>query len=338
MKTIYLVRYNESSPGVKVITDAFTRVLHDRNYKVVVTRVFPERLNDADILITYGPKEAYDAVKRKLPVRLALLVDNYSLGQLNKAKFFLKRGKICYKDFWYSLVTGLLYRKRENTIARHIKHLMFVSQTDIDHFKRRNPDNTYYLVPNGVNIPNTAETEKTKSDTLRLGVLSNWTDATVQECQWFIEDILPRLNAKDKVRLVVAGKGASPKSIAYFNRSPYIEYLGPVASLSDFFRNIDIYVATVPRGCGILNKVLDAFAYRTLVIGIQESFSGFSSMEKSYIVCRSLEDFQHAIEVVADGQIAAEYVQNASNYIEQHNNWDKNYTAFTNRLQSERII
>lgn len=338
MKKIYLVRYNESSPGVRVITDAFSHILKNDDYEIIVTKHFPDSLKENEIVITYGPKEAYDAIKLNIPVKLAMLVDNYSLGQLNKARFYFKKGKILFKDFWYSLATGLLYRKRENYIAKNIKHLMFVSQKDIDEFKKRNPDNTYYLVPNGVNIPDISKTLKTKSQNIRLGVLSNWTDVTFHECRWFIEDMLPKLNAEMNARLVVAGKGASEKIVRYFKNNPNIDYLGKVDSLSDFFCNIDIYVATVPRGCGILNKVLDAFAYRTFVIGIPESFSGFSGMQKSYIECSTLEEFTKAIDTLSDTKIVSDYIRNASDYISMNNDWIKNYSAFIQKLKDNKII
>lgn len=338
MKKIYLVRYNETSPGVKVITDAFSEILTSEGYDVAVTKIIPSKLNPEEIVVTYGPKETYDAVKRHIPVNLALLVDNYSLGQLNKAKIFFKKGKILYKDFWYSLITGFLYRRRENIIAKNVKHLMFVSQTDINEFKKRNPHNIYYLVPNGVSIPDEAKTIKTKSNSIRLGVLSNWTDVTFQECLWFIEDILPKLNRKNKVRLVVAGKGASEKTIKFFKSNAYIDYIGEVESLSDFFRNIDIYVATVPRGCGILNKVLDAFAYKTFVIGIPESFSGFLDMKKSYFICRSFHDFKHAIDLFSSDNGTDEYIENAMDYIINNNNWEKNYKKFISCIKNKNII
>lgn len=47
---------------------------------------------------------------------------------------------------------------------------------------------------------------------------------------------------------------------------------------------IDIYVATVPKRCGILNKVLYAFSHKVLTLGAKESFTAFYELENVYLI------------------------------------------------------
>ena len=61
-----------------------------------------------------------------------------------------------------------------------------------------------------------------------------------------------------QLKVIAAGRGADNTVKEYFDRNRII-FLGEVENLCDFFNSIDIYITTVRKECGILNKVLDAF-------------------------------------------------------------------------------
>ena len=205
--------------------------------------------------------------------------------------------------------------------------------------KKRFSNCRYFFIPFGVRIPD-KECLKIGDSKIRLGILSNWTEVSLSECRWFIEDYMPEIVDRfENIELVIAGNGASERIKQYFISKSFIRYLGKVEDLNSFFDSIDIYVATVPRGCGILNKVLDAFAYKTFVIGNRESFSGFIGMQNSYMICDTVHDFCNVLNLFKDRRaVVNEYVENAYNYILKNNNWKDNYSNFVNLLQSEKII
>lgn len=340
MKKIIIINFNTNSPGVSVIVDELYKVLREKDFLVKIVNQLPAKEEaDGAVLIPYGPKETYLLLKAGLHCDLSLMVDYYSMGLKNKFLFYLKKGKIWYKDFWRSMLAYFLYYFREKYIFSHVENFMFVSQYDIVEVKKRFSENKYFFVPNGVNLPTQFE-EKSKSDRVRLGILSNWNKVTLSECKWFIESSLKEIERSfNNIELVVAGKGATSSIVKYFSANPKVRFIGKVENLNDFFNNIDIYVATVPRGCGILNKVLDAFAHKTLVIGIEQSFSAFRDLSHGYIVCDRNTDYIDAIYAYNDSLRGDnDYIENAYRYIGEHNQWDENYRKFVDELIELKII
>ncbi len=341
MKPIYLLSYNESSPGVNVILNALVQYFSQKDCCTRVVRRINDIPTTPDVYVfSYGPKETYDLIKAGKKCDLAMLVDYYSEGQKNKTSFYLKLGLLGYKDLYYSFLTSILYRRREKYILKHVKDILLVSQTDIEKLKRISSENNFFLLPNGVKIPTDGEVMVQGHKGLRLGILSNWNWVSVSECKWFLDKYLPKIIKElPDIKLIIAGKGADDRIKSCFESYKNVVFLGEVGNLSDFFSQINIYLATVPRGCGILNKVLDAFAYKKLVVGIPQSFTGFQYMEKSFIECVTAEDFIKVFKDYLNNPLSYNsYINNAFQSILKYNCWEKNYIEFINELLKKKVI
>ena len=316
MKDVLIFCQSTNSVGVRVIVDNFSEQL-GRDYNVIVSDALPESMDNLYV-IPYGIKQTYIALKKHYNVPVSLMVDYYSLGHHN------------------SLVK---YYFRERWIFSHFNNFMYVSQTDIDNMKKRYPNKKYYCVPNGVNIPIEKPLER-KQDGICFGFLSMWVEGSFLEHKWFIDEIWkPIIKNYPNVTLKVCGRDATEEMIQYFSSVKGIEFIGEVDSLSDFFNMIDIYITPIPKGCGILNKVLDAFAYQKLVIGITPSFSGFSYMKDSFVECNTVDDYLNFIEdYISNKEKYFEYIKNAYDSVVKYNNWEKNYTQFIKELQEDKLL
>lgn len=337
MNTIKLLCYNNSSIGIKVIIEAFKKYLPKTITCDIVRDI--QQLSKNDIVIPYGPKETYDTLKRGHSVSLSLMVDYHTLSLKNRTLFLLRNGYVFNLNAIKSLLGFFLYYYRECFIARRCNNFMFVSQYDIEIFKKRFPSKRCYCVPNGVKVPDQINKKKEHSG-ITFGILSGWTEGTFLEAKWFIDRYWPKmvLHHPD-IKLNICGKFASDEMIAYFNNQPNVNFIGEVVDLADFFDEIDIYVATKPIGCGILNKVLDAMAYKTLVVGIHQSFTGFTYMKNSYVICDRIEDYYRLIDsYLTDRSQYDKYINNAYQNILKYNNWDENYNDFINKLISDKVI
>jgi glycosyltransferase involved in cell wall biosynthesis len=323
---IFIFAYELTSPGVKVIIENLASKLSCLAEEVLVSNNL-EEINHADLIIPYGPKESYEIMKLGYPNVLSLLVDYYSLGCRNKIRFYLKHGKIFYKDFLYSIYGYLKYHLIEMKVASAYKHVALVSQNDINQLKKDAPKSNCVLIRNGVDH-NRSIAPKTKDlDKIVLGIISNWQFVSIDETRWFIEGILPKITkVYPNAILRIAGRGDSEMANKVFSKYPNVEFVGPVDSLDDFFNNLDIYVATVPKGCGILNKVLDAFSYKVFTIGVKESFSGIDGLENGYKECKNANDYIKAIDLyLNDKNMVDQIVNNAYNHILKYHNFDNNY-------------
>ena len=331
-----------SSPGIRVILDNLIRKMEEKGFSCNCTSS-PAQLTTFDFVIPYGPKESYEIMISGYPAALSLMVDYYSLGCRNKIKFYLRHGKIFYKDLLYSIYGYLKYHPIEMKVARAYKHVALVSQNDIDQLKKDAPKSNCVLIRNGVDH-NRSIAPKTKDlDKIVLGIISNWQFVSIDETRWFIEDILPKIaKVYPNVILRIAGRGDSDKAREVFSRYPNVDFVGPVDSLDDFFNNLDIYVATVPKGCGILNKVLDAFSYKIFTIGVKESFSGIDGLENGYVECNNASDYIKAIDLyLNDKANVCQIVDNAYNHILRYHNFDSNYDEIVDliiKLNKDHLV
>ena len=108
--------------------------------------------------------------------------------------------------------------------------------------------------------------------------------------------------------------------------------IGEVESLDEFFSNIDVFLSANPKGCGILNRVLDAIAYKTPIIGHKGSFSGFTGMEKGYLSFDDYDSFCKTIDIIKNNKdLQTTLVAEAYNFALEHLNWRDNYESFINR-------
>ena len=337
MRDIVVYCQNTNSVGVRVVVDNLVRFFSEK-YTVTLSDSLPK---SKDVfVIPYGIKNTIVAIKNHYHVPVSLMVDYYSLSQWNSIKYFYRR-----KDFWtttYSIKTILRcikYYLQEVYVFHHCDSFMFVSQTDIDNIKKRYPSKKYFCVPNGVNIP-VNYTKKKRDKGLCFGFLSIWVEESFFEHKWFLDQYWPQIISKHpEASLKVCGRYATPEMIQFFSSKTNVEFVGEVDSLSDFFDMIDVYLVPIPKGCGILNKVLDAFAHKTLVAGIPPSFSGFTYMSDSYVEFKSLQDFLLFInDYKRNRSQYDEYLENAYGNIQKFNDWSENYSKFIRELQQEKII
>lgn len=340
MKTISILSYNTRSIGIKVIVDAMCKVL-EKKFIVRVVRNNCD-LNKEDIVIPYGPKETFYALRNGYNVPLSLMVDYYTLSIKNSFLFLIRKGYIFNKYYirWIFLYLYYFFII-EAYIFRKCKNIMLVSQSDIDKLKKRFPLNNYYCVPNGVVLPEESLLKKKNvTDKISLGILSVWTYGTFLDVKWFIDLFWPKiLKEFPNAEIVICGKHATNEMMDYFNTQTNVRFIGEVNNLSTFFNQIDIYLATKTIGCGILNKVLDAMAYKKLVIGIKESFTGFTYMSNSFIVCDNVNDYINLLKKYSQNSKEYDYiVENAYNNIIKYNNWGINYNKFIEQLISNNVI
>lgn len=327
---IYLYCKNKKSPGISVILNNLERFLLKHSVECELVDDITNLPEDA-VIWPYGPRDSYDLIKTGRPLDLSLLVDYYSLGCKNKVLFYLKNGCWSYRDLYYSVFSYFRYHKREMAIIKAYKKVVLVSQKDIDTLKKETGEDKFVLLRNGVCLDR--KIKQTSSVSLRLGIISHWTRVSVDETRWFVDGVLPKLVSRyPQLKLFIAGRGDQQLAKKYFSKQPNVEFVGEVEDLDAFFSNLDIYVATVPKGCGILNKVLDAFSYKVFTIGTPASFSGFSDLRDGYIECENTADYINAIDTYLNNpDLIQKYIENAFTFISKFHNWDANYDEFVQR-------
>jgi glycosyltransferase involved in cell wall biosynthesis len=279
-----------------------------------------------DFIIPYSSTPALELIRKGYKTKMAFLVDAYSLGELNKIRFYASKGLFFKYDFFYSIYAYMRAVVEEKKLLKHYENVMLVSQTDINYLKKisgAGAISNYICVPNGASVvkPST----KNPSNKIRLGLLSSWDNrVSYEENDWFVRSYWPKLYKEDPlVELYIAGRGEFAKK---YIEIPGVVYIGELDSLDDFFKNVDIFLSVNPKGCGILNRVLDAFSYKTVVLGYHQSFSGFSQMKNAYVSFKDYKSFVSGISyIVKHPSETQTMIKKASSYLDSDFNWASNY-------------
>lgn len=278
-----------------------------------------------DFIIPYGVMETNELINSGLPTRVCFPADAITLGYLNKIKFYFKNCHFLNYDFFYSIYAYLKYKPKEKKMINAFDLCVLVSPVDIQYFKNQfNPsDNKYKYVTNGIYLGEIAD--KTHSEKFRIGILSPWfTRQIFEESNWFISKYFKKYaKTHPNVELIIAGRGPRCKTFVGMSN---VHVLGEIESLNDFFSNIDVMISSNPKGCGILNRILDSFSYQVPVCGINASFSGFPNSEGCYFSFTDYNSFCSVMEnMVNHPELLREKADMAYEYIKSNNDWIKNY-------------
>ena len=275
-----------------------------------------------ETIIPYGTLESIEMINCGMKPKVSLLVDAISLGAKNKVMHYLRVGHFLHKDFLGSALRFVKWQSLDKKIAQNIDNVILVSANDGEYLKQYNKNLNVLVCPNGAS--SVVLKEHNRSHKLRLGILSSWaTENTYEENNWFVRKYFLRYTKKNpNVELVLAGRGVLLERLKGLRQ---VAVMGEVDDLADFFSNIDIFVAANPKGCGILNRCLDAFVYNVPVIGCKGAFSGFGYMKESYLSFNTYHQFVEATERLKnDINLRRQLVANARKEVEENNDWKKN--------------
>jgi len=325
MIKIYVKEYNYANNGVTVIVNNLIKYCSDMDVDICHTASL-KNLSYIDTIIPYGVKESKELINAGYNTVCCLLVDAISLGYLNKIKHYLRVGHFFHKDFLYSIYGYLRYSFYEKQIVKRYQKVVLVSQTDIDYLRGGEDKNKFICLRNGLNIPQIVS-KKATSDMFRIGILSVWDSfQSNEENRWFLKKYVPKyVKNHPDVEFILAGRGSR---IHEYTSVPGVKVIGEVDSLDTFFSNIDVLLSPNPKGCGILNRVLDAIAYKTPVIGHTGSFSGFKGMEKGFLSFDDYDSFCMVVEKIKNKDLQASLVSESYKFALENFNWEKNYKEF----------
>lgn len=329
---------SQTAHGIIVIVDNLVNAFQRKGVVCSHITTLNGRSVD-DIIISYGVKEANEVLQKGFRPFATFMADAITLGYRNKIAFYLRHLHFFHYDFFYSLYGYMRYRRQERNVARTYKNAIFVSDEDIKYFKENysNSNCHYYCVANGAPEVDNVK-EHVSSSVFRIGLLSQWgLKSLYEESNWFVRSYWKRYYKTHKnCKLVVAGRGQYSKKLASL---PGVDVVGAVPDLADFFANIDVSLLLCPKGCGILNRVLDSFMYRVPVVGYEASFSGFPDSDAICFKFKDYRSFELIMDkIIDDGNDAIERAKKAYEYVRKNHNWENNYTELVESLIKEYEI
>ncbi len=324
--------------GVSVIVSHFIEACR----RISVDCFFIDSLDSKSfrdgLVVSYGVKEATDAMNHTNRADIAFLTDAISLGYRNKVLFYLKHFNIFQYDFYYSVYAYLKYVRQEIKVCKKYKKIVLVSKVDTDYLisLSSQPRSKFYYVSNGVDIPQDIK-PKSISQQFRLGLLASWgAEQTYAESAWFVKDYFTKYQKQHPgVVLKLLGRGS------YINKLkglPGVEIVGEVDSLNNAFSDIDLFIGANPKGCGILNRCLDAMSLKTPILSLPECFSGIPNSDDLYYKYTDYRSFEKQLDNLRKNiKETEDTVNRAYEYVKQNNNWQRNYDTLISQLGINKV-
>lgn len=131
--------------------------------------------------------------------------------------------------------------------------------------------------------------DNTNYKTLNLLFVGSYFFANVNGITWFINEVLPYVNA----RLTVVGSNMNKLP---FKNSDKLEILGFVDDIGTYYQKADCVIAPIFEGSGMKTKTTEALMWGKYIIGTEEAFCGFEINDEVGISCHNSDSFIHAIE------------------------------------------
>lgn len=332
-KTIYIYT-TQRAHGIVVIVDHLIDAFKRKGINCKSIDNLKHRTY-SDFIIPYGVKEANDVIDSGLRTEIVFAADAITLGYINKVKFYLRKFHIFNFDFLYSIFAYLKYSNKEKRMLNSFAKCILVSPVDIEYFNKRFNIGIekFIYAPNGIELPvSNNVVREAQRQKLTLGILSPWKSKQItEESKWFINKFFKRYaQSHDDVKLILAGRG---NRISQFEGIKGVNVMGEVDSLNEFFGSIDILISSNPKGCGILNRVLDGFSYGVPVAGVPGSFTGFPKAQNCYFTFSTFKEFCELMDnLKSDNNLAHEMSLNATEYIHVNHNWVVNYDNLVNSI------
>ncbi len=325
---IYIDSINVAFPGYSIIIKNLLE--HIPNARLE-TRL--EEIEEDDIVIPLGVVASYNLLRSGLHFKISFLVDSPTLNFKSKIEFNIMR-KMFGRELLGALLRYIKYSYIERKIVRYAEKIIMVSSYDKSYLMDKYKVDKFYSIPNGVTFP---ERIKHKEDPFKptLGLLYYWgVQNSIDDIDWFVKEYLPEIRRVfPDVQLLAAGRGANQTALKYFSDHD-ISFIGPIDDLNDFFSRIDVFVTTVRKKCGILNKVLDAIAHEKIVIALEGNMLAFENLEDGYYSYNTLESFIENLERIRlTPTNSQKLVRNALDYTRKNHDWKINYARFYNHIK-----
>jgi glycosyltransferase involved in cell wall biosynthesis len=300
-----------------------------KNSRILST---PDDIAPGEQVIPVGIIAGLKLMRSPVPKKAVFLIDSTVLALWSGLKFQLRRGKIFHAGTFRLFLRLMKYIPLEWRVVRAYEHVFVVSPFDAGFLKSRFRIRHVEAILNGVALPERRSVVKKPFD-FSMGILSYWGAGAFEDVDWFIQQYYPRLKRLfPGLRLIAAGRNASEELRSYFKKNG-VEFLGEVGDLHEFFSRIDFYITTLRQESGILNKVLDAFAYEKVVVGLEGNMHAFAGLKNGYLTYRNFDELVKAIECIRDHpDRISEMTGNARQYIISNHDWDHNYQHFYDLL------
>lgn len=216
----------------------------------------------------------------------------------NIEKFFQKRNFL--QTIFYLFFKGPIV-KSESDAIQYSDNIVTLTERDAKYVYKNNPSAKVTIMPSSlrdsfVDVDGYSQSTKQGKDMLDILFVGSYFYANVNGITWFIEKVLPHINAK----LTIVGNNM--EKLPYSNNEK-LHVLGFVDDLGEYYRQSDFVVAPIFEGSGMKTKTTEALMWGKYIVGTDEAFCGFDIDKLCGQRCQTPEDFIGVINYISQNGI-----------------------------------
>ena len=182
------------------------------------------------------------------------------------------------------------------------------------------------VLPNGVDTQYFCpdETARYPAEVIFSGKLSY--HANVTAAIYLIQEVMPIVWAsRPEVTVMLAGKDPARDVVQLARRYDRVQVTGTVEDLRPYLRRATAAAALVPYGVGIQNKVLEAMACGTAVVGSPQAAAALQVLPgQDMLVAEGAQAQARALELIlSDPDLRQRLGAGGRRYVERQHDWEK---------------
>jgi sugar transferase (PEP-CTERM/EpsH1 system associated) len=147
----------------------------------------------------------------------------------------------------------------------------------------------------------------------------------VEGILWFIDEVWPRIQRSTPgARFYIVGARPT-RAVRALAREAGVTVTGRVPDVRPWIRNAHVAVAPLTIARGIQNKVLEALALGTPVVGTPQAFEGIDDFEdRARLTASTAAEFAKAVVAIAGERCSLEPDSRLREFTQSHYDWDRN--------------
>ncbi len=262
-----------------------------------------------------------------------------------------------YAGFPHSLIyrlEGHRLAKYERKVALSFDHSVFVSNNEIELFRKQNPHiENVTAIPNGIDFEYfNPDLDYNESARMGNGDINHRVSATNQNpiiiftgamdyfanidgVKWFANEVLPLVKGRirDVIFYVVGSKPT--KEVRTLGKKDGIVVTGFVSDIRKYLAKATVFVAPLRIARGIQNKILEAMAMGIPVVATPQASEGIQGRAgKDLLVEQKAEDFANrVVKLIKDTSLREYFRNNAKSLLEDKYSWRKNLKILENLIR-----
>lgn len=219
----------------------------------------------------------------------------------------------------------LEYYEKKLYNSNKFQSITFFSIDDYNEFKKRwsNCSAELRVFPLGANaVRNYIGCQDDNHDTLLfVGRLDNVATTNVEAITWFCHNVLPKIEEKVEVKIIIAGANPSEKILELETNKvkiiPNYKDLDSVYSLADYV------ILPLLSGGGVKGKLLEAAAYKKIIISTDHGIEGTDFIPGKHVLLgNTVDDFANmCVKAIQNFDKSCQLANNAKKLFEDKYEW-----------------